>query len=84
MQYSSAAAATGRIVLQQKSFIASPLVIESSQHILHEFLERIIIHVATNLHSKINRKQEMDIYYKSIKILGILEAFESRKMKETA
>ena len=37
---------------------------ELTPHILHEFVEKIVVHAATDPHSKTNRKQEVDIYYK--------------------
>lgn len=37
---------------------------ELTPRILHEFVEKIVIHSATDPHSKINRRQEVDIYYK--------------------
>ena len=43
---------------------------ELTPHILHEFVEKIVVHAATDPHSKTNRKQEVDIYYKGI---GALE-----------
>lgn len=47
--------------------------------ILHEFVEKIVIHAATDPHSKINRKQEVDIYYKGIGILEMSKVFDSRQ-----
>ena len=47
--------------------------------ILHEFVEKIVIHAATDLHSKINRRQEVDIYYKGIVILKMAKVFDSRQ-----
>ena len=52
---------------------------ELTPHILHEFVEKIVIHAATDLHSKINRRQEVDIYYKGIGILEMSKVFNSRQ-----
>ena len=49
------------------------------QAILHEFVEKIVIHAATDPHSKINRRQEVDIYYKGIGILEMSKVFDSRQ-----
>ena len=35
---------------------------ELTPHILHEFVEKVVIHAATDPHSKVNRRQEVDIY----------------------
>ena len=55
--------------------------ISQSRHprILHEFVEKIVIHAATDPHSKINRRQEVDIYYKGIGILEMSKVFDSRQ-----
>ena len=47
--------------------------------ILHEFVEKIVIHAATDPHSKINRRQEVDIYYKGIGILKMAKVFDGRQ-----
>ena len=52
---------------------------ELTPRILHEFIEKIIIHAATDSHSKINRRQEVDIYYKGIGILEMSKVFDSRQ-----
>ncbi len=53
-------------------------------HILHEFVEKIVVHAATDPHSKTNRKQEVDIYYKGIGILEMSKVFDIRQNEETA
>ena len=53
-------------------------------HILHEFVEKIVVHAATDPHSKTNRKQEVDIYYKGIGILEMSRVFDIRQNEETA
>lgn len=52
---------------------------ELTPHILHEFVEKIVIHAATDPHSKINRRQEVDIYYKGIGILEMSKVFDERQ-----
>ena len=52
---------------------------ELTPRILHESVEKIVIHAATNPHSKINRRQEVDIYYKGIGILEMSKVFDSRQ-----
>ena len=52
---------------------------ELTPRILHEFVEKIIIHAATDPHSKINRRQEVDIYYKGIGILEMSKVYDSRQ-----
>ena len=52
---------------------------ELTPRILHEFVEKIVIHAATDPHSKINRRQEVDIYYKGIVILEMSKVFDSRQ-----
>ena len=47
--------------------------------ILHEFVEKIVIHAATDPHSKISRRQEVDIYCKGIGILEMSKVFDSRQ-----
>lgn len=49
------------------------------EYILHEFVEKIVIHAATDPHNKINRRQEVDIYYKGIGILEMSKVFDSRQ-----
>ena len=57
---------------------------ELPPHILHEFVEKIVVHAATDPHSKTNRKQEVDIYYKGIGILEMSRVFDIRQNEETA
>ena len=52
---------------------------ELTPHILHEFIEKIIIHAATDPHSKVNRLQEVDIYYKGIGILEMSKVYDTRQ-----
>ena len=52
---------------------------ELTPHILHEFVEKIVIHAATDPHSKTNRKQEVDIYYKGIGILEMSKVFDTKQ-----
>ena len=52
---------------------------ELTPRILHEFVERIVIHAAADSHSKINCRQEVDIYYKSIWILEMSKVFDNRQ-----
>ena len=52
---------------------------ELTPRILHEFIEKIVIHAAIATHSKINRRQEIDIYYKGIGILEMSKVFDSRQ-----
>ena len=52
---------------------------ELTPRILHEFVEKIVIHAVTDPHSKINRRQEVDIYYKGIGILEMSKVFDSRQ-----
>lgn len=51
---------------------------ELTSHILHEFVEKIVIYAATDSHSKVNRRQQIDIYYKGISILEISKVFDTR------
>lgn len=44
----------------------------------HEFVEKIVIYAATDPHSKVNRRQQVDIYYKGIGILEISKVFDTR------
>ena len=57
---------------------------ELTPHILHEFVEKIVVHAATDPHSKTNRKQEVDIYYKGIGILEMSRVFDIRQNEDTA
>lgn len=57
---------------------------ELTPHILHEFVEKIVVHAATDPHSKTNRKQEVDIYYNGIGILEMSRVFDIRQNEETA
>lgn len=57
---------------------------ELTPHILHEFVEKIVVHAATDPHSKTNRKQGVDIYYKGIGILEMSRVFDIRQNEETA
>ena len=57
---------------------------ELTPHILHEFVEKSVVHAATDPHSKTNRKQEVDIYYKGIGILEMSRVFDIRQNEETA
>ena len=57
---------------------------ELTPHILHECVEKIVVHAATDPHSKTNRKQEVDIYYKGIGILEMSKVFDIRQNEETA
>lgn len=57
---------------------------ELTPHILHEFVEKIVVHAATDPHRKTNRKQEVDIYYKGIGILEMSRVFDIRQNEETA
>ena len=52
---------------------------ELTPHILHEFIEKIVIHAATDPHSKVNRRQEVDIYYKGIGILEMSKVYDERQ-----
>ena len=61
-----------------------PEIPELTPHILHEFVEKIVVHAATDPHSKTNRKQEVDIYYKGIGILEMSRVFDIRQNEETA
>lgn len=47
--------------------------------ILHEFVEKIVVHAATDPHSKTKRRQEIDIYYKGIGVLEISKIYASRQ-----
>lgn len=52
---------------------------ELTPRILYEFVEKIVIHAATDPHSKINHRQEVDIYYKGIGILEMLIAGKNER-----
>ena len=52
---------------------------ELTSHILHEFVEKIVVHTATDPHSKTNRKQEVDIYYKGIGVLEMSKVFDTKQ-----
>lgn len=52
---------------------------ELTPHILHEFIEKIVVHTATDPHSKTNRRQQVDIYYKGIGILEMSKIYASRQ-----
>ena len=52
---------------------------ELTPHILHEFIEKIVIHVVTDPQSKTNRKQEFDIYYKGIGVLEMSKVFDTKQ-----
>ena len=49
--------------------------------ILHEFVEKIVVHVATDPHSKTKPRQEIDIYYKGIGVLEISKIMPRGKNK---
>lgn len=51
---------------------------ELTPHILYDFVEKIVTYAATNPHSKVNRRQQVDIYYKSIGIRKISKVFDTR------
>lgn len=52
---------------------------ELTSHILHEFVEKIVVHAATDPHSKTNRWQEVDIYYKGIGVLEMSKVFDTKQ-----
>ncbi len=52
---------------------------ELTPFILHEFVDKIVIHNATDPHSRTNRRQEVDIYYKGIGIMEMTKIFDSRQ-----
>ncbi len=52
---------------------------ELTPHILHEFIDKIVIHAATDPHSKTNRRQEVDIYYKGIGVLEMSRVFDTKQ-----
>lgn len=51
---------------------------ELTPHILHEFVDKIVVHAATDPHSKTKRKQEVDIYYKGIGVLQTSNVFDTK------
>ena len=58
---------------------------ELTPHILHEFVEKIVIHAATDPHSKVNRRQEVDILLQGYRYPGNVESlWRKAEMKETA
>lgn len=52
---------------------------ELTPHILHEFVDKIVVHSASDPHSRIKRRQEVDIYYKGIGILEMSKVFATRE-----
>lgn len=52
---------------------------ELTPHILHEFVDKIVVHTATDPHSKTKRRQEVDIYYKGIGILEMSKVYATRE-----
>lgn len=52
---------------------------ELTPRILHEFVEKIIVHVATDPHSKVKRTQQIDIYYKGIGTLEMSKIYATRQ-----
>lgn len=50
---------------------------ELTPHILHGFVDKIIVHAATDPHGK-NRRQEVDIYYKGIGALEMSRVYATR------
>ena len=54
---------------------------ELTPKILHEFVDKIIVHAATDPHGK-NRKQEVDIYYKGIGALEMSKVYAQGKKKK--
>ena len=49
-----------------------------------EFVDKIVVHSASDPHSRTKRRQEIDIYYKGIGILEMSKVFATREKKETA
>ena len=47
--------------------------------ILHEFVEKIVVHAATDPHSKVKRTQQIDIYYKGIGTLEMSKIYAIRQ-----
>lgn len=58
---------------------ASHPIPEPTPRILHEFVEKIVIHAAADPHSKINRRQEVDICCKGSGILEMSKVFDSKQ-----
>ena len=54
---------------------------ELTPHILHEFVDKIVVHSASDPHSRTKRRQEVDIYYKGIGILEMSKVFATREKK---
>jgi len=52
---------------------------ELTPHILHEFVEKIVVHNATDPHSRVNRRQEINIYYKGIGVLEMTKLYATRQ-----
>lgn len=52
---------------------------ELTPRILHEFVEKIIVHAATDPHSKVKRTQQIDIYYKGIGTLEMSKIYATRQ-----
>ena len=52
---------------------------ELTPHILHEFVEKIVVHNATDPHSRVNRRQEINIYYKGIGALEMTKLYATRQ-----
>lgn len=52
---------------------------ELTPRILHEFVEKIMVHVATDPHSKVKRTQQFDIYYKGIGTLEMSKIYATRQ-----
>ena len=50
---------------------------ELTPRILHEFVDKIVIHSATDPYSRTNRRQEVDIYYKGIGIVEMSKVFDN-------
>lgn len=52
---------------------------ELTPRILHEFVEKIIVHVAIDPHRKVKRAQQIDIYYKGIGSLEMSKIYATRQ-----
>lgn len=52
---------------------------ELTPRILHEFVEKIVVHAATDPHSKVKRRQEVDIFYKGIGALEMSKVFAAKR-----
>ena len=50
---------------------------ELTPRILHEFVDKIVIHSATDPYSRTNRRQKVDIYYKGIGIVEMSKVFDN-------